>query len=280
METKTFFSKVDKIKENLIFDINLIHDSEKEIVNLSEKALLKIDKALREVKSLVSDFVFENMAEEVYFFKNIKPYFISQYIYYSTILNIEAPKPKSNTKTLKRYYEKELLKLKNYTLEHQHFYDYYSRNATYLDYKYFVRRSYDLKMALPQNLYNYDDDFATSHDQYISCFLANENIGIYLSEAIHKLNSTPGDLKRNNLQWSISKVALTELLYALYRARCFNGGNVELSQIMRWAEHNFNTDLGNYHKTIAEIRGRKTGRTKFMRFLSENLDQYFYDLDA
>ncbi|EQB90458.1 RteC domain-containing protein [Elizabethkingia anophelis] len=279
METKTFFRKVTLIKENLTQTIDNICSTERDRILCLESVLMQIDQSARTLKSIVSEFDFENAADEIYFFKYLKPYFVSEYIYFSTLLNIEVLKPKADPKALKKYYDKELLKMKQYQLKHQHFYDYYYRGATYLDHKYFVRSGYDLKMKLPENLYNYDDRFTTSHDQYVSCFLAYEKLKIHLSKSIKEEDSAISYDTAIKLSWSSSKVALVELLYALYKSKSINNGNLELSQLIRWAEHNFNLELGNYHKTIGEIRGRKNSRTKFLSFLSDHLDQYFYDKD-
>lgn len=74
--------------------------------------------------------------------------------------------------------------------------------------------------------------------------------------------------------WSASKAALTELLFSLHLTGCFNGGNIELAEVIRWAEASLHTDLGNYHKTLAEVRNRKTRRTKFLDLILRNFQDY------
>lgn len=81
------------------------------------------------------------------------------------------------------------------------------------------------------------------------------------------------------LKWSASKVALIELAYALHQSNCFNGGNIEFSEIMRSFEKTLDIDLGNYYKAVTEIKDRKNGRTKFLHRLSANLDQHFKNVD-
>jgi len=44
-------------------------------------------------------------------------------------------------------------------------------------------------------------------------------------------------------------------------------------------EKTFDIDLGNYYKTVTEIKDRKNGRTKFLNMLSANLNQYFKNAD-
>ncbi|MNY64948.1 RteC protein [compost metagenome] len=72
---------------------------------------------------------------------------------------------------------------------------------------------------------------------------------------------------------------MIELAYALHQSNCFNGGNIEFSEIMRSFEKTFEIDLGNYYKTVTEIKDRKNGRTKFLNMLSANLNQHFKNAD-
>ncbi len=55
----------------------------------------------------------------------------------------------------------------------------------------------------------------------------------------------------DRLEWTFSKVALTELIYALKAAGVFNHGNADLKTIARHFEKVFGVDLGNYYKNIS-----------------------------
>ncbi|SEM91631.1 RteC protein [Chryseobacterium taichungense] len=274
MVTKTIFRKIAKLHEELELKINEVYD-EGDMIKVAERSLLLIDESIRKLKTLVSSHKFENFGEEVYFFKNLKPKFISKFIYYSLVLDLESHKPNAGKKVLKKYYMAEQEKLKNFYTEQSDFYSYYRREATYLDHKIFVRDSYDLKMKLSLGFYNFDTSFTTSHDQLIAKFMADEKFDQYLKKQIDGLSENEVPKSLSPLVWSASKVGLIELIYALYQMRCFNGGNVELSEVVRFVEKSLGTDLGNFHKTIFEIRNRKQGPTKFLNIVSENLLQYF-----
>lgn len=274
MVKKTIFRKIAKLHEELELKINEVYD-EGDMIKVAERSLLLIDESIRKLKTLVSSHKFENLGEEVYFFKNLKPKFISKFIYYSLVLDLESHKPNAGKKVLKKYYEAEQEKLKNFYTEQSDFYSYYRREATYLDHKIFVRDSYDLKMKLSLGFYNFDTSFTTSHDQLIAKFMADEKFDQYLKKQIDGLSENEVPKSLSPLVWSASKVGLIELIYALYQMRCFNGGNVELSEVVRFVEKSLGTDLGNFHKTIFEIRNRKQGPTKFLNIVSENLLQYF-----
>jgi len=279
MVTKTIFRKIAKLHEELELKINEAYD-EDNMLKVAEKSLLLIDDSIRKLKSLVSAHHFENKGEEIHFFKKLKPKFISKFIYYSTVLDLESHKPNAGKNALKEYYEAEQEKLKNFYKEQSDFYSYYRREATYLDHKIFVRNSYDLKMKLSLGFYNFDTSFTTSHDQLIAKFMANEKIDHYLKKQIDSLSENNENQNSSRLVWSASKVGLIELVYALYHMRCFNGGNVELSEVIRFVEKSLGTDLGNFHKTIFEIRNRKQGATKFLNIVSDNLAQHFQQTEG
>jgi hypothetical protein len=67
---------------------------------------MEIDSSIREVKGLISSHTFDEKAQEIHFFKKIKPSFIALFIYYSKILDWESNKPKAGTKTLKVLFSK------------------------------------------------------------------------------------------------------------------------------------------------------------------------------
>jgi len=70
MVTKTIFRKIAKLHEELELKINEVYD-EDDIIKVAEKSLLLIDESIRKLKTLVSFHKFENLGEEVHFFKNL-----------------------------------------------------------------------------------------------------------------------------------------------------------------------------------------------------------------
>lgn len=279
MVTKTIFKKITQLHSELELKINQVYDDDGDIVKIAEKSLILIDETIRKLKDLITKHQFENIAEEVYFFKKLKPQFISKFIYYSSVLDIESHKPDVGNKILKKYYEAEQEKLKIFYVEQSEFYSYYRRDATYLDHKIFIRNSYDLKMKLSFGFYNFDTSFTTSHDHIIAKLIANQQFDQYLRKQIEKLSENSDGTAMSPVVWSASKVALVELVFALYQTKCFNGGQADLAEVVRWAEKSLNISLGNYHKTFGEIRLRKSDRTKFLMLLNHNLNSHMDALD-
>ena len=282
METKLLFKKIEKIIVEVENETTDLENKATEIITASENALMIIDSYIIKVKNMIIEHQFQCMADEIYFFKNLKPQLISPFIYYSKVLNIETYKPNGSIKTHKKYYENEQLKLKYFYEENKEFYNYHRRQATYLDHKYFLRNSFDLKMKQGYNFYNFDQNFSSPYDNLVSLILANNKLENYLLFSLNNLQQ-PQSVKQQNssqLSWSSSKVGLVELIYALHHTKSLNGGNIELSEIIRVSEKLLEIDLSNFHKVLGEIRSRKTGRTKFLQLLNDSLDQHFNDLDG
>lgn len=280
MNGQNFKKKVDQLWKDLSTAVDQINRSENDIVIRAEEILMETDASIRQLKDLLRQYQFPDWSNEIYFFKNTKPQFVAVYIYYSKVLAVEASKPYADSQALRSYYENERSNLLYFYNEQREFISYYRRKSTYLDKKYFVRFKFDFKLKLSPELYSYDEEFSTSHDHIVSQILANDLLEQYLTNKIDSKDGKDNSIDHiKNLEWTAPKVALIELLYALHQTKCFNGGHSDLAEIFRWAENSLNINLGNYHKTLGEIRLRKIDRTKFLSLLQHNFNQYLDDLD-
>jgi hypothetical protein len=280
MTGQNFRKKNDQLWKNLTTTVDQINRSDHDIVSRSEEILMETDTAIRQLKDHLRQYKFSDWSDEIHFFKNTKPQFIAVYIYYSKVLAIEASKPYADPQALQSYYEDERANLLYFYNEQREFISYYRRKSTYLDKKYFVRFKFDFKLKLSPELYSYDEEFSTSHDHIVSQILANDLLDQYLSDKINSKDVKESSIAHiKKLEWTAPKVALIELLYALHQTKCFNGGHSDLAEIFRWAENSLHINLGNYHKTLGEIRLRKSDRTKFISLLQKNFEQYIDDLD-
>lgn len=253
-----------------------------ETLEIYQAILLGIDSTIRELKSFVVDHPFENWAFQIEFFKRIKPKFISKFIYYSKICELESTLPSAGKESVRTYLEKELELLKQFYSEHQNFIAYFRKSATYLDQEYFTRRRFDLSMGNYFEIHNRDERFSTQNDHLVAEILANELWEEYLVKRLNTLDDRyDGKILSNAspLHWTSSKAALLELLYALHQSKSFNSGAIEFAKVIRTFENTLNIDLGNYHKTLGEVRDRKTERTKFLNKLSETLEKHFEEVD-
>ncbi len=100
--------------------------------------------------------------------------------------------------------------------------------------------------------------------------LANDMLSTYLNAKLLKLEQpSTNQFETNNfpkvkVTWTDSKVALVELIYALYSTGSFNNGNADLKSLSFYFENVFNIELGDIYRTYLEIRGRKGNRVKYL----------------
>ena len=155
-------SKINSLLTNLndqLSFINLEIDNES---TRCERAIEVILKTIKALKIVVQKTKFKTDAEEIKFFKEIKPQFTSKLIYYNTIFKIEMKKPNGGNRIVKKYYNNELVKLKAFFDNELEFYRYYRSRSTYLDHKYFLRSRFDIKMSLDSYYFEADTSFFIS----------------------------------------------------------------------------------------------------------------------
>jgi hypothetical protein len=184
--------------------------------------------------------------------------------------------PRGGNRIAKKYLNKELKKLKRYFDNNLEFYNYYRTGSCYLDIKYFSRGSLDIKLRLDSFYFEVDKNFSTSHDFKVAKILAHDLVQVYIETRLlqmeHKVYKEKSQHEpKGKMIWTGSKVALTELLYALHSKGVFNNGAIDLKEIASFFEENFNIDLGQYRRTFLEIRDRKSDKTKFINALEEEL---------
>ena len=250
--------------------------AESNTVEYYEQAIKILIEALEKLKTFFIKYKFQGKNEEIEFFRNIKPLFAGKLIYYNEIYNIETNKPYGSKKTLRKYYNTQLLKLKTFFDENQEFYRYYRTNNRCLDNKYFIRGKYDIKLTLDSFYFQADQRFSTSHDYKLAKILANDLIKTNLESEIVKLENNieqmqSSPLSSKNQKWTGSKVELIELIYALHTEGIFNNGASGLKEVTTFFESAFNIDLGQFNRVFLEIRNRKSDRTKFLNSLKNKL---------
>ncbi|MCK8143299.1 RteC domain-containing protein [Flavobacterium sp. I-SCBP12n] len=111
-------------------------------VRYYEEAIKILIMGLEKLKTYLIKYKFKDKNEEIEFFRYVKPMFAGKLIYYTEIYNIETNKPYGPKKTLRKYYNSELLKLKTFFDENQEFYRYYRTNNRCLEIGFFIQYKY------------------------------------------------------------------------------------------------------------------------------------------
>jgi hypothetical protein len=253
--------------------IDLEHD---DVIKSSQLCIDVCLKALGKLRNIIHKHKFRTQNEEIKFFKETKPKFLSPLIYHLKVFKIESRKPNGGDKIRKKYLLNELEKLKHYFDSNLDFYRYFRTQSNYLDHKYFLRGKYDIRLTVDSFFFEADERFCTSHDFKVAKILAHDRLQVYLEDELSNLerketNMITQDAPKVKLFWTESKTALIELIYALHSEGAIDNGKADIKDIADMFAHLFNVELGDYYRTFLEIRVRKTGRTKFIDSLKQSL---------
>ncbi|WP_297096345.1 RteC domain-containing protein [uncultured Draconibacterium sp.] len=266
-------------------ELTLLKIRELDTIKQASMAIGVCRDTLSVVKELVISNSFENELEELYFFKKIKPEFFSKLIYYTEILRIETHRPHSNRKFQIKYLKGEFSKSQEYMKSNYEFCQYYKGGQTHLDEKYFKRNGHGAPSANGNYSHFVNPEFSTSHDEVVAYIIAHEGLERYLDCEIIKLrkNKQPvlaKDLKgKSVIKWTAPKVALIELIYALHSHNCFNNGNIDVIEIIRFFEQILDIELNKSYRTFIDIKERQNEKTKFLLELQKALRKRLDDLD-
>jgi hypothetical protein len=179
--------------------------------------------AIEQLKNAVADSPFQNEAEEIQFFKHIKPRFYCQLIYYLMVYDIEIDKP-MGTREKSKYFKKELGKLKAFFEKNREFYHYFRSGSTHEDVRFFVRGKQDFSASLHPYYFDADPRFSTSQDIKTARLLANELLIEYLENEIGKFADKPATevpIPALKVNTSISVAHLGCLLRLLHEEKIF-----------------------------------------------------------
>lgn len=266
----------EKLYAQLKEKIAKTHETESDPFKILSAVLKYTRAASRELKDYVLKNPFKDEAEQIYFFKHIKPKFYCLRIFYLEKYNIETSIPAGDAETLKNFYRDEL-KAVNRFFQHIYFhYQYYRLGATELDELYFVRGVQVQSVLIPE-VPEPDPEFSTSCDYLFSKIKAYELLQDYLLKALQKLDPmfkcmSDDEKDAPKLKWTGDKVNLVEVIYALYFTGQINNGNADIAVIIRFMEKYLQIDLSRAYRDFTDIRNRKVSSpTRYIDQMRESI---------
>ena len=278
--------KIEKIVKELDYNLDFLEKETEGVLEKAEESIRVTKRVLEQIRILFLRKKLIPKNEEIYFFKNSKPYVFSKLIYYVKLFSIESKRPRSSNKSQVKYFNNHIDRLQNYFNDNLEFYHYFRRGATFLDEEYFVRGKADIRLFPDSLSFFTDNKFSTSHDTTVATIMAYDMLIIYLKREIDKLennNSMETNFnafkKQPKLFWTGNKTDLIELIYALHSSGAVNSGTADIKEMASACEQMFNIDLGDYYRTFLEIRSRKINQTKFIDKLKDSLENKMLESD-
>lgn len=265
-------SKIDEFTLSLKNELNVIENELSDYIDIAEHSIDCIIHCLKQLKDYIYSNPFMSKEDEIYFFKVTKPSIYSDLIFYIEIFKLESKCLIVDKTNRKKYLLKNLKKYNTYFTENYDFFTYYRSKSTYLDDKYFLRSNFDFRLNIDDFVYDSDPNFTTGYDYKVAKILANERLIKYVNNEIIEIDN-PGEIvNTKKFEWTETKAALVELIYALHSNGCINNGNEDIKDIASLFESIFNIDLGDIYRSFLEIKIRQNP-TKFIDTLKISLEK-------
>lgn len=240
-----------------------------------------IRQALQNMKEHIISNGFENPAEEIIFFKKIKPETCALQVEAVGRYNLALNEPVDTTEMRTAFWEEQLRSYQHFFRLNAFLYHYYKYGATELDTLYFIRSAPAALLTVSEAPVS-DPGFSTSMDHLFSKFIGYERLQRYCLEQIAVLKYpqfiSSANATAPSLKWTGDSINLVELAFGLYLTGQFNNGNASLNQIVACLELNFHTKITPIHRRFAEISRRKRlSRTKFLDQMSTQINRKIDD---
>ena len=249
----------------------------------AEQSYHVVQNVMQELKTYALTYTFNNKEEEIHFFKEVKPLFLKELIYYAELFYLESNKPFGSREVQRNYYLLEMERVRMFFDRNKLLYTYYRTGKTLYD-DLFYLRDIEHEFVMPQSLPEMDARFSTVHSFKLSKIQAFELLQDYLQKSIYlldnpEISSMEAGAKKPKSTWTDSKNALIELAYALYARGSVNHGKGTIKQIITDLELLFNVQVGNYYRTFQNMRTRKKSRSPFLEGLQDSLGRFMDDTD-
>ncbi|HUX85168.1 MAG TPA: RteC domain-containing protein [Chitinophagaceae bacterium] len=245
-----------------------------DLIPRSRNAVRIVKTFLDHLKSIILASDFGSKQEEILFFKEIKPRFVSELIFHCRVHQVQSSRPLFRNRIQEEYLARQLTRIEYFLQKHRAFYHYMQSNQQNQDEEYFLRGVEDTDLSMDDYFFNADTRFSTGYDYLVSCFKAYERLGSWINEEMQGLPHPyfPQPARPVKLVWTGSKSALIELIYGLQTCGVFNNGAADIKQIATSFEQLYRVDLGGYYRTFQELRMRKKNRTAFLDHVKERLN--------
>ena len=264
---------------NLQLEMCLSNIQEAEICNISkyQKSIDCIFENVIRLKTFIANYTFKDKEEEIIFFKDYKPKLLSQLIYNRQVLLILIKTPPGNTDIILEYYQTNLKSITNFFINNQEFYQYYRLRSTHNDETYFVRYKKSFLYMYDNHRLDFEPAFTSSHDFVVAQIMANDKLEQYLKNEIQSLSHMHRQIEgaehsKFKFQWTDTKTALVELIYALNCSQSVNNGNCDIRELATFFEHSFNIQINDIYRSFQDIKLRSTP-TKYIDNLKTSLQK-------
>jgi hypothetical protein len=176
--------------QKLKFEIKEIGQDFPGLLQRLERTVDAIRNTINILRNHLKSNPFQDEIEEIEYFRKVQPMFLSEYIYYITMMRHEIEKIskctpnaykaacKAKLKSIAQYYEDNKLVILYYKSEHNN-----------LDKEFFLRNTQPLPFILDESLMWLDKEFTTGYDMIIARSLAYDQFSQFLKKELNILKT-------------------------------------------------------------------------------------------
>lgn len=261
------------VLNRLVSGLNGLDHNSPSLLLKAENGLKLATTAKKELDRLVFKREFHSMQDEIHFFKVLKPRILGHVIFYSVLLACESKRFSLTSDEFESLLSAKLDFVKAHYADYSEFLSYFNSGANHLDELYFLRSSMTNPVALSVS---FAAEYSTGFDVIAAHIIAFKELKTHFDDP--EENSIP-ELPESDVEWTNSKIALAELIYALKFSASVNYGKIDLIELARSLGQFFNKDMEDIHKKFTEIRSRKKNRCLYLTQLIKDLEAKMDMLD-
>lgn len=209
---------------------------------------------------------FRNTAEEIRFYKEDAPRIWGQYMFYKTLVKIEAARVFESPKAFLAGLAVRLEETETFFEKHRGICAYYYEGRTDKDERLFTRSG--SHNGNPLNEVRIDRDF-TRGASLLSLMRANELLRQWLTGALEDLRE---DRPPKKLKLYASQTDIIEVFKAMHQKGDF--GDIPFQHVMDWVSDALDVDTKNHKQTLQNMKERKTDTTPYLNKLAQEFNKF------
>jgi len=201
----------------------------------SDQRLNLIREAIDQIKQKIKTYQFAKEEEEIDFFKNTLPLFLSQFIYYSEKAAIACSERIGTEKSRVEYLDLLFQKIDYFFKANEEFFNYCRFDNTKFDRYYFLRNSYLYNEHLDLPVFLMDSSFCTIYSWKLATIIAysrlEKEIRFNFQGKKELADSNFNDTDSDDITkcvWTDPKMGLVELIYSFQQQGSFNNGKADI----------------------------------------------------
>lgn len=277
--TRDLFQLAQQLENQITLNDKEVEDQ----IEKSKKNLKIAFVAYQQMQELSKELDLNETANEIHFFKEIRPIFTSKLFYYQKLNKVFLKRQSSTSKSYMKFLKRELHKIDSFLELNEHLISMYKNQRTELDDYYFTRSKLDTHHLSATALISQRLTNLTNGDVVVAKYLAYIKLHVILHNELHQTKTGVfleiPTTYNSNFTWTASKSDMIELMYALVSHKAINNGEIEIKQLVQHFESMFNVSLGDPYRLFSGLRQRKKSPTFFLETLTDQLQNYFTLLD-